>query len=69
MLTDIDLDQQELSPEMQRIIDHRLRWLLDAGYKTRNAERIADALAVDWHFARDLLKNGCDERTAMKILF
>lgn len=68
VLTDRDADETQMSEEWQRVVNHRLRWLLAAGYTTRNAEKIASATTIDWHFACELLKNGCDEKVAVKIL-
>jgi hypothetical protein len=55
--------------EIDRVVNFRLQWLLHAGYKTRNAEKIANDLSVDWHFACDLRGKCSDERLCMKIIF
>jgi hypothetical protein len=68
VLTDRDADETQMSEEWQRVVDHRLRWLLAAGYNTHNAEKIAFKTTIDWHFACELLKNGCAEKTALEIL-
>lgn len=57
------------APEEQKVIDFRLQWLLHAGYKVRNAEKIAKDLSIDWHFAVKLHDECEDEKLCMRILF
>lgn len=46
----------------------RLRQLLNAGWTLHRAEQIAARLDIDLHRATDLLAQGCDQRTALRIL-
>jgi hypothetical protein len=39
-----------------------------AGYAAGLARRLAEDLSVDWHRAVDLIRAGCDARTAAAIL-
>lgn len=60
-------DEAEIT-EMQRVIDFRLMWLLTV-YGRRNAEKIANDLTVDWHFAYDLRNKCTDESLCMRVIF
>jgi hypothetical protein len=54
--------------ERQRVVSFRFDQLVFAGYDDRRAARLAENLAIDWHKAVDLLRAGCDPRTAEAIL-
>jgi hypothetical protein len=54
--------------ERERVVSFRFDQLVFAGYDDRRAARLAENFAVDWHRAVDLLKAGCDPRTAEAIL-
>jgi hypothetical protein len=54
--------------ERERVVSFRFDQLVFAGYDDRRAARLAENLAVDWHQAVDLLRAGCDPRTAEAIL-
>ena len=69
VLTDRDLDETELYPESERVIQWRLDWLRAGGYSNKNARLIAAAVHVDWRFANNLLESCGDEKLAMRILF
>lgn len=57
------------SQEHMKVVNFRLEWLLHAGYKPGNADKIAHATRIDWHFACTLRENCDDEHLCMKILF
>ncbi len=59
-------EQPELD-ERARLEAWRLLQFLEVGYKQHRAEQLAHA-GVDVHLACWLLANGCDQRTAMRIL-
>lgn len=54
--------------EHDRVVNHRLQWLLTA-YSVRNAERIANDLSIDWHFAYDLRQKCQDEALCMRVMY
>lgn len=58
-------EQSEL--EQQRLEAWRLQQLIDVGYAKHRAEQLV-AAEVDWHLACRLLANGCDQKTALRIL-
>jgi hypothetical protein len=53
---------------MQRVIRWRRDELERAGYDRPSAKEIAERVEVDLHFATDLLRQGCPQDTALKIL-
>jgi hypothetical protein len=57
-----------LPDERERVVSFRFDQLVTAGYASGLARRLAEDLSVDWHRAVDLLKAGCDARTAAAIL-
>jgi hypothetical protein len=57
-----------VSDERERVVSFRFDQLVFAGYDDRRAARLAENLAIDWHKAVDLLRAGCDPRTAEAIL-
>ncbi len=60
---------QDEETELDRIEAWRLHLLLDAGYTKHRAEQLASHWQdVDLHLAIRLLTQGCDQRTALKIL-
>jgi len=62
-------DAPHFSKEHMKVVNFRLTWLLYAGYKPGNADKIAHATDIDWHFACDLRKKCSSECLCMKILF
>jgi hypothetical protein len=56
------------STEQERIQEWRAAELQRAGYERSAAALLAARPDVDLHFAIDLLRNGCDHETALKIL-
>jgi hypothetical protein len=61
--------REEAEDERERVVWFRFDQLVFAGYDDRRAARLAGNLAVDWHKAVDLLRAGCDPRTAEAILW
>jgi hypothetical protein len=57
-----------LLDERERVVWFRFDQLVLAGYDAGLATRLAEELSVDWHKAVDVLKAGCDARTAEAIL-
>ncbi len=54
--------------DVRELVDAwRLEQLLQAGYRHHRAELLA-ASDVDLHTAISLLEQGCDQRTALRIL-
>jgi hypothetical protein len=62
--TDITIDEQS---EREKVEKWRLHTLTEAGYPTRLAGRLARSDA-DLHTAVELVKKGCEHRTAARIL-
>lgn len=54
--------------EMDSITGWRFGYLLGAGYDPEAALLIAQENGVDLHRAADLVKNGCEPSTALRIL-
>ena len=54
--------------ELARVVDWRLRALRRAGYGDEGARGIAERVEIDLHRAIDLLRSGCPEETALRIL-
>jgi hypothetical protein len=54
--------------EQERIQEWRAAELERAGYERSAAALLAARPDVDLHFAIDLIRNGCDPETALKIL-
>ena len=54
--------------ELARVVDWRLRALRRAGYGDEGAQGIAERVEIDLHRAIDLLRSGCPEETALRIL-
>ena len=57
-----DLDEQA------RVDAWRLQQFLEVGYKQHRAEQLASRQDVDLHLACWLVANGCDQKTALRIL-
>jgi hypothetical protein len=51
-----------------QILDWRLEQLIEAGYGTDDALRLALQTEVDLHRAVALLRHGCPPETALRIL-
>jgi len=58
----------EAPTEEEKIVEWRFSTLAEAGYDVRKAQRLAARLDIDLHVAVDLIKQGCDQETAVKIL-
>jgi hypothetical protein len=54
--------------ELGRVIEWRAKELRRAGYEPEVAREIARKLEIDLHRAIDLLKSGCPQETAARIL-
>jgi hypothetical protein len=54
--------------ELDRVVGWRLRELRRGGYGEAGARAIAERVEIDLHRAVDLLKTGCPEETALRIL-
>jgi hypothetical protein len=57
-----------IETELTRVVDWRARELRRAGYEADAARQIAERLEVDLHRAIDLLRRGCPQETAVRIL-
>ena len=57
----------EHDTEQQKVESWRLHVLIEAGYPTELASRLA-ASEADLHVAVELVKNGCRHETAAEIL-
>lgn len=69
ILTDTDADVTPLSEDQIKVVNFRFEWLHSAGWSRSNANRIAEDLSVDWHFAHDLIKQCPDEKLALQIIY
>jgi hypothetical protein len=54
--------------ELCRVVRWRESELLRAGYGTEAALRLAEHVEIDLHRAASLLKGGCSEDVALRIL-
>ena len=54
--------------EPARVDAWRLQQFLQVGYKQHRAEQLASRPDVDLHLACWLIANGCDQKTALRIL-
>ena len=54
--------------EEELVRNWRLEALMRAGYALQAAQRLADLAYVDLHQAVGLLRNGCPQATAVRIL-
>ena len=54
--------------ELTRVVEWRRRELVRAGYGDSGARDVAEKVEIDLHRAIDLLKSGCPEETALRIL-
>jgi|RhiMetdeSRZDD1v2_1073273.scaffolds.fasta_scaffold27240_6 hypothetical protein len=54
--------------ELDRVVGWRLRELRRGGYDEAGARAIAERVEIDLHRAVDLLKTGCPQETALRIL-
>jgi hypothetical protein len=59
---------QERQTEIERIEAWRAGELKRAGYEARAAEELASRHDVDLHAAVDLLRRGCPQDVALRIL-
>jgi hypothetical protein len=59
---------KERHPEIERIEAWRTGELKRAGYEARAAEELASRHDVDLHQAVDLLRGGCPQDVALRIL-
>ena len=58
----------EENRELALVESWRLEELVRAGYSREGAEELAGRLDVDLHHAVDLLRGGCGEELALRIL-
>jgi hypothetical protein len=58
----------ELDAQAELVRSWRLEALKRAGYAHEAAEHLADLPHVDLHVAASLLRSGCPEATALRIL-
>lgn len=56
------------SPEAAQVLRWRVRTLLAAGYRYRDAVVLAMDAGVDLHAARSLVRRGCPSPLAVRIL-
>ena len=63
----MQLAENELD-EQARVDAWRLRQFLEVGYAHHRAEQLASRPDVDVHTACWLIANGCDQKTALRIL-
>jgi hypothetical protein len=63
-----DVEVIGLPDGRERVVSFRFDQLVTAGYTRGLARRLAEDLSVDWHRAVDLIRAGCDARTAAAIL-
>ncbi|MDX6397278.1 MAG: hypothetical protein QOJ43_686 [Gaiellaceae bacterium] len=54
--------------ERAKVESWRLHVLIEAGYPLPLAEKVAAALDADLHEAVELVRSGCEPRTAAEIL-
>lgn len=63
----MQLAEHDRDLERARLEAWRLQQLIQVGYTRHRAEQLVHA-QVDWHLACSLIANGCDQRTALRIL-
>lgn len=63
---DTEVDWAERRREA--LVRWRLSCLLDAGWRPFRAELLAPRFDIDLHVAVDLVRQGCDQKTALRIL-
>jgi hypothetical protein len=64
-VTELEL---EFDAEGELVRSWRLQALERAGYSADAAEQLAELSYVDLHFAIDLMRRGCPQDTALRIL-
>ena len=62
---ELELEQDE---QAEIVRTWRLEALERAGYRPQTAQQLAELAHVDLHVAVDLLRSGCPEETALRIL-
>lgn len=60
--------EEVVGSEHDQVVEWRKEELQRAGYSAHSAELLAERLDVDLHRAIELLKSGCPEETALRIL-
>ena len=63
-MADDDLDLRE----WERLVEWRLRRLLELGVPSDTAEFLASARDLDWHRVETLIRGGCDPVTAARLV-
>ncbi|HEY7794025.1 MAG TPA: hypothetical protein VIA10_08480 [Gaiellaceae bacterium] len=63
-----DTELIDRQSERAKVESWRLHVLMEAGYPLPLAEKLAAALEADLHAAVELVRNGCEPRTAAEIL-
>ena len=66
-MTAVQLDEQQ-EAALEEVFGWRLEQLLQAGYDSRDAGRLAARRDIDLHEAVDLVSNGCPPELAVAIL-
>lgn len=61
----VELDERD---ERAALEAWRLLCLIDAGWTEHRAEQLAGRFDIDLHVAVEFLGNGCDQKTALRIL-
>ena len=61
-------EQLDVCDERELVEGWRLHVLIEAGYPTSTAERLAESTNVDLHRAVELVERGCPPETAAEIL-
>jgi hypothetical protein len=64
----MQLEAEKPPIELEPVVRWRREELERAGYDTDSAIAVASRLDVDLHVAVDLLRHGCTQDTAMRIL-
>ena len=63
-----DTETIDRQSERAKVESWRLHVLMEAGYPLPLAEKLAAALEADLHAAVELVRRGCEPRTAAEIL-
>jgi hypothetical protein len=63
-----DTELIDRQSERAKVESWRLHVLMEAGYPLPLAEKLAAALEADLHAAVELVRKGCEPRTAAEIL-
>jgi hypothetical protein len=64
----METTQHPAASELDRVVSWRLHVLIEAGYTTASAMRIAERTEVDLHRAVSIVRDGCPPKLAAEIL-